>query len=248
VNWFGEVYEIDARTGNAVLAGAAGATASRSNSMAIDRSGTPYTTLPYGYPLNATYLVTLSRQNGLWLPTQGPMVFSDVSALAFSPSGTLFAIRRYGPTGNDLYTIDVETGAATAVGCTMLPGIQALDFSPEGILYGFDVGGGSGAGVGLVRIDPVTALASDVDPAVDGRAADVQTLAFAPDGTLYGAHENLFRVDLNTGALTLLGPIEGTYFGIRGMAWVPEPSTLAGLATLAAALLVHLCRRRKTES
>jgi len=212
--------------------------------MAIDASGTLYTTVFRPQPVAGDYLVTLVRERGAWIPKVGPRV-GDVRALAFARDGTLFAMRTDGMK-NQLYTVDTGTGGLRLVGYPGVPGIQALDFGPDGRLYGFDVGDGSGTGVGLVRIDPVTALATDVDPAVDGRAVDVQTLAFAPDGTLYGAHENLFVVDLNTGGLTLVGPIESVPTGIRGMVWIPEPSTLTALATLAAALLLaHLWRKRK---
>jgi hypothetical protein len=243
----GPVYIIDERTGNGILAGALGSSNGGGNALAIDRSGTPYTTMTYGYPLNGIYLVPLRRQDGFWLGTLGPRIGLHVPGLAFSPGGTLFAIGNNDATGDDLYTIDVDTGVRTLVGSTRLFGIAALEFSPQGILYGFDGGRGSGTGVGLVTIDPLTGVATDVDPAVDGSAWDVLTIAFAPDGTLYAARTSLFTVDITTGALTLVA--SGGGWNIGGMVWIPEPCTPTALLSLAAAaLLVHLCRRRKTES
>jgi dipeptidyl aminopeptidase/acylaminoacyl peptidase len=135
----GAVYIIDERTGNGVPVGTLGSYGG-GGSLAIDRRGTPYTTMNVGYPLNGIYLVTLGRQDGFWLPSLGPRIGLHVPGLAFSPSGTLFAIGNNDATGDDLYTIDVDTGVRTLVGSTRLFGIQALEFSPQGILYGFDGG------------------------------------------------------------------------------------------------------------
>lgn len=184
----------------------------------------------------------------------GSILFaSQVRDVALSPEGTMFAITPEGGAGGALHTIDVETGVATLVGSTGLRGPVALAFSPEGILYGWDLGDSNATGgAGLVTIDRVTGVAVDVDPTVnapEGLPTPVQVLGFAPDGTLYGAWKNLFIVDTATGELTLVGPLvvpPDEYFGVGSLVWIPEPATLAGLLTLAAtALVAHLCGRRR---
>jgi len=237
--WFGYFYRIDHATAKSQYVGGAPISL---NSMAMDASGTIYTTGREASSPWETYLFTIDPGTGA--TKRGPRTTST-SALAFSPEGRLFAMRT-DSMKNDLYTLDIETGALTLVGYPGVAGIQTLDFSPNGTLYGFDAGYASERGIGLVTIDPITGLATDVDPMVHGNPSEVQSIAFAPDGTLYGASENLYTVDVNSGALTLVGPIQGIQGDIRGMVWIPEPSTLTALATLAAALLLaHLCRRRQ---
>jgi hypothetical protein len=169
----------------------------------------------------------------------------QVRAVAFSPAGTLLAAG----TGSKLHTIDVETGVARLVADTGLEALATIAFSPDGTLYGWDIGVVSGTvGLGLVTIDPLTGGATDVNPSVGG-TSEISTLAFGPDGTLYGARSSLFTVDTATGELTLVGPLvipPDEYFGTLSLVWIPEPSTLSALATLAAALLLaHLRRKRK---
>jgi len=177
------------------------------------------------------------------------IIASDVRAVAFSPDGTFFAID-----DNDrLHTIDPQTGVATLVGRTGVKGATALAFSPDGTLYAWDTGSPDPwvlDGAGLVTIDPISGLATDVNPEVgEETQGGILALGFAPEGTLYGGRSKLFTVDTATGELTLVGPLvipPDEYFGTRSLVWIPEPSTLASLATLAAALLLaHLWRKRK---
>ena len=146
-----------------------------------------------------------------------------VRALAFGqPGDVLYAAvpPSQGALDTDLRTVDLATGATTRIGGTGL-GIAGMAFA-SGTLYGWDVGtDGSGVGLGLVTIDPLTAAASDVNPALGGSAADVQTLAFDGGGRLFGAHDELFEVDLATGALTLIGAAcDGD---LRGIEFAPVP-------------------------
>jgi hypothetical protein len=74
-------------------------------------------------------------------------------------------------------------------------------------------------------VDPRTGLAHDVDPTVGGNddlpfgVSSPQTLAFAPDGTLYGAWGELVTLDPATGVATLVG---GSYADVRGLAYLSD--------------------------
>jgi hypothetical protein len=87
---------------------------------------------------------------------------------------------------------------------------------------------------GLVTINPVTGEITGVG----GGVQNVQSLAFAPDGTLYAARDLLYKVDLNNGGLAQVGSRGlGDIRGIGYIVAVPEPDTfivfaLGGLAVL----------------
>jgi len=123
---------------------------------------------------------------------------------------------------HDLVTIDVTTGMVTLVGSTGQPGVQALAFSPDGTLFGWDIRRG------LATINTSTGLATLVNPGFKPDVVDhnIQGMAFAPDGTLLGARESLFTINVKTGIPTLIG--SGGYSDIRGLAFIkgsqPAPS------------------------
>jgi hypothetical protein len=221
------VYRIDECTGVGALVGRSGALGL--NSLARDVSGKLFSV---GFDPAGSYLATIDASTGRathgeYLRFQGD-INEDVRGLAFSPGGVLFAINNsssgIGSNPDDLFTIDVNTGVGTLVGRTGFNGIQGLDFSPDGTLYGWDVGNGDGIGAGLVRINPITGAAVDVDTSVSG-SGRIQTLAFAPDGTLYGAGDALYKIDVATGTATVIGG--GGYSDVRGLAVLPGAPTLA---------------------
>lgn len=241
LSWQGMIYRIDESTGTGTQLGQA--VSAGLNSAASDPAGTVYSAAGR---LIVIHPFTATSEAG---PTLTPASF-DVRAMAYSPEGFLYAARNVDlPDGthvsDELYTVDAGTGATTSVGSIGMPGIQGMAFSPGGVLYGWDDGAGTGAGAGLVTIDTTTALATDVNPAVGGSALHVQTLEFTPDGTLYGARDALYTVDVQSGELTLVG--SGGYSNLRGLAFVvPEPSTAAMLGLGVFSLLAYaLCRRRR---
>lgn len=152
----------------------------------------------------------------------------DVRGLAFDPTGVLFAsIDGPGPDMGDLnylYTIDVATGQCTLIGGTGLTSLQSITFSPSGILYGWEVSASWVGQGGLVTIDPLTGIATDVNPSVGGANSSIQGIAFAPDGTLYGARDSLYEIDPLTGEYSSIG--SGGYYDVRGIAYIPIPSTI----------------------
>jgi hypothetical protein len=229
IEWDGEVFTIDETTGGGSLVGSSGYI--QTNAMARNSAGTLYSEGD-----TSSALITIDPSTGAGtLATPLTQVFGGYRAFAFSPGDVLYANNGCScGANNELYTIDVSTGAITLVGTIPFPGVQALTFSPGGVLYGWDAGPEDGAGAGLIVIDPLTANAVDVNPGVGG-SYDIQTIAFSPDGVLYGANDSLFTIDLTTGAQTLVG--NGPYTDIRGMEFIPEPGTgllvIVGLLSLA---------------
>jgi hypothetical protein len=240
----GTFYRIDVATGIPTRAGYFGGY--HVPTIAIDLSGTIW----FAGLTQATYEAYLGTYDlATGVVAQGPRIWPWPYELAFSPDGTLFAVR-----SDALYTIDVQSGATTLIGETGLPDghpITGLAFSPKGTLYAWDSGSAGKLGLGLVTVDPFTGVATDVDSAIDAPIfppVAVAALAFAPDGRLYGAYYDLYTVEPSSGALTLIGRIGDISAGVGSMVWIPEPSTPTALLTLAAAaLLVHLCWRRKTQ-
>ncbi len=112
--------------------------------------------------------------------------------------------------GSELYSIDLQTGAATLVGETGVSSQKALDFSSDGILYSW------GSGTDLYEIDPGTGVATFVMDIFFSPAGD---LASDPtDGSLYGAANGgiLIRIDLETSQVTVIGSHGlGSIFGLE---------------------------------
>jgi hypothetical protein len=228
----GPVARINPLTGSGVPIGVPGF--ATLNSLAANGAGTFYSA-------SGSSLVTINPITGagtqvatLNFGANAP----DVRGLAISPAGVLYAANDGGLGSDLLYTVDTATGQATLVGSTGVAGIQALEFSGTGVLYGWEVGT-FGPGMGLVTINPLTGAVTDVNPAIGGNSAQIQGLAFGPNGLLYGARDALYTIDLATGAIILVG--SGGYSDVRGLAVVPEPST-AVLLVLGASM--RLLRRR----
>lgn len=149
----------------------------------------------------------------------------DVRALAFSPNGRLFAVNRWHQM--TLHEIDLATGEGALVGTLAHSGFQALEFSPSGILYGWDFASG------LVSVDPSSAVVTAIDPTVAGDG--MQSLAFDEDGSLYGivhggSHGRptgleIYMIDVTTGVPTLSASTGWGGTVLRGIAFIPEPST-----------------------
>ena len=227
VEFDGDVYSIDEATGGCGFVG--NVDFIQSNSMAQNAAGTLYST---GDSNSALITIDPSSGDGTQV---APLPGHSIRALAFSPADVLYAaVGCSCDDPNQLYTVNVSTGNMTLVGNIPFLGVQAMTFSPGGVLYGFDVGL---SGAGLIVIDPSTGAAVDVNSSVGGDGTQVQTIAFSPNGGLYGARDSLYAIDVSTGVLSFIG--NGPYSDIRGMefAVVPEPGTgllvVAGLLGLA---------------
>jgi hypothetical protein len=233
-----QVFSIDYQTGAATSIGFAGV--NRLNALAMNAGGE---------------IITKRQDIGLLKvdPTTGATSFWAASppntfdnAMAFDSSGDLFLTGlnslggQSGSNGLGLWRYNPSTSQTTFVGDTRF-NIVGLEFAPDGTLYGWDLF------EGLVRIDTLTGRGIDVNPLISNRNGTMldhvaQTLAFGPDGKLYGAWESLYQIDLTTGAYTNIG---GSYADIRGMVWyVPEPGTLS---LLGVGLFAIALRRRSAQ-
>lgn len=141
---------------------------------------------------------------------------TNVTTIGFSLTGlttlgtTLYGIRGTSP-NDTIYKFEPPFYTPVALPMSNLSGLQGLATSPNGTLFAWDVL------EGLVRIDPVTGQATDVNTAAAGTSAN-QTLEFTPDFQLYGARDSYFDYNPATGtAVTFPG---GPYTDIRGLAYV----------------------------
>ena len=182
------------------------------SSLANDSAGNFFTIT--GLPGGIRPLVKIDLETGSGsLSTQFDLSGSlNLNNLAFSPTNELFTVAFFdqiSPPGDDLFKLDIETGQQTYLGTTLgFSGIQGLDFSPKGMLYGWDVF------KGLVIIDSETGQTTDVNDAVDADA-DIQSIVFTDDGRLFGGRDALYEINVVTGETTFIG--EGDYDDLRGI-------------------------------
>lgn len=100
-----------------------------------------------------------------------------------------------------LGTVDIATSSATLVGNM---GVQMTDiaFSPTGELFGTTFSS-------LYRIDATNGSTSFIR----NHFANINSLVFAQDGTLYGAGSSLFTFNTTTGASTFIGGLGASSSG-----------------------------------
>jgi hypothetical protein len=231
------IYRLDSSTGSAQFVGSSGA--GSLNALACDSSGVIYAAGA------SDRLYTINPQTGAASLAATISLGSQavqIRALAFAPDGTLYALENgmgtsQTTTNDEIWTINESTGVGAFVGLTNLFGIQAMEFGPNGTLYGWDCGNTGSNGFGLVTIDPVTGAATDVNPAIGG-TADVQSITFRPDGSMVGGGFSLFSINPMTGAQTFTG---STGNDLRGFVYIPEPTI--GAATLLPVSTWVLARR-----
>jgi PEP-CTERM motif len=147
------------------------------------------------------------------------MTFADDRLYAINNGGGRFSTLA----PDDLYVVN-GSGAGTFIGSTGFTGIQGLTTAPDGKLYAWDLGSFDPAdGSGLLIIDPASGAATDLDSTIgETEGVDIQTLAFGPDGKLYGGRDSLYLIDPATGSTTLVG--SGNYADIRGFEFLAAPN------------------------
>jgi hypothetical protein len=275
----GDLITIDPTTGAGTIVGPMGV--GPVPSLAVDPiTGIMYAGggagLPFLYTVNSTTgAATLVGDTGLGL--------AAIGALDFRADGTLFAavnIAGNGGTGSDhLATIDKLTGVATVIGpfgtCTgvvvpsegdgscTIEGMEAIAFSPGGVLFGAVTAHGAAGAPGLYTIDTTTGAATFVAPILDSSdeppSGGIASLQFTCGGILYGGTAsplsaivaqpsgdggNLVTIDPTTGLFVTIGnavpsgqSLGALAFGsLCGGSAAPAASTL-GLVLLVVSLL-----------
>ena len=166
----------------------------------------------------------------------GPHNVSGGNALVFAPDGTLYAA---GAFTSELYTLNTADGTSNIIGDMGVQSAGDLAFFGGDLYLASD-------NDDLVRVDlDAEAAGTIVGPF---GFSEVLGMAHGGDGVLYGvAGTQIFSIDVNTGAGTLvsdyygtlLGPAYGSSFTTEAM---PAPG---GLAVLLGAGWLNTRRRRR---
>ncbi len=109
-----------------------------------------------------------------------------------------------------LYSISSVNGTATLIGPIGFGAVSALDFAPNGTLYG--IGRNATGAFVLLTINTSTGAGTQVGPT--GMNDNFQDITFRPsDGTLFGESAgNIYTINTSTGLATLVGPPNGGFF------------------------------------
>ncbi len=194
------------------------------HSMARDSQGRIFSAFGYWNVPYAIYEINPSTGQAAFV-VQTSLV--GIGGLAFGPGDVLYAVNdRLVPASgpDDLHSIDLATGASTLIGDTGMIAHATLAYG-QGSLWGYD------GEAGLVRIDTITGLATDVNPNFRGPLDLIESLCFSDHGVLYQVDAGLWIQDTLTGVPTFVGPLN--YFGIfGGIEYLPGPTSPFALGTL----------------
>lgn len=155
----------------------------------------------------------------------------EIRALAFSPNGALFAVYALWNAGrpptNVLARINPNTGAEENRVVLSGGAPVGIEFSSDGTLYGWN------PEAGLLTINPATGAVTDVSPGTEDEPNVIASIAFAPDGTLYGFPSSsdsivndgwIYSIDRHSGAARraiYMGP--GGWPQVDGVAHLGRP-------------------------
>lgn len=177
--------------------------------------------------LSGTNLYELDLQSGqVSLISHCPL--QVIQGLAFGPGDVLYAIAERNPgasySPDDLYSVDLATGVVALIGDTGLDSLGTLAYG-QNELWSYD--GNSG----LVKIDSVTGLATDVNPSFLGHVGLTESLSFGHDGQLYLVDSALWVMDTKTGVPVLIGMHNhfGIFGGVEFVTGAASPFTLGTL-------------------
>jgi len=146
---------------------------------------------------------------------------STMADLAFSSTGQLFGWLE--PNSDDVFTINKATGASASVGNSGLSTATAsLEFDATGRLWFL------GTGPGLTQLNPATGAvigSVGLSGATDSGGLGLAS-TLGPDGSLYvtgKTSRNLFKVNVTTGVVTLIG--NPGLSKLDALAFAPDPVT-----------------------
>ncbi|MCA9247159.1 MAG: M36 family metallopeptidase, partial [Planctomycetales bacterium] len=122
-----------------------------------------------------------------------------MTAIAFSPTGELFAVTNSSTPTRRLFSIDPATAFATEVG-ELTEIVRAIDFAPDGTLYG--------GFADLFTLDPATAAVSST---VGSMGIFASEFDFAPDGMIYAVNlgTDLYAIDPATATSSIVATYAG---------------------------------------
>ena len=242
------LYQINTGTGTATLIGSTGQT--RMIGLVVDST-------------NTIYAISEEANSRLWTlnPTTGAATL--VGALGFNlQEGDMTINPNTGQMyvadgiGDKLYRVDKTTGAPTLVGPFGAIGrdVSGLQFIGN-TLYGLALRDANTDA--LITVDPTTGAATLVGNtgtnfgviAAMGRDPGTGLTYIAGPATAFGNDNQLFTVNLSTGAATSVGPLTGVAFSISGFSVAGNPPILTPvpgtLLLVASGILGLLTRRRR---
>ncbi len=234
---------------------------SRLTGIAFDSNGVLYGStitgggFPPPPPTLTSSLVLINPTTGALINNVGPIRATtsagpllSIADLAVQPgTNTLYGIE--GPDDGlgqqgDLWTINKSTGVASLVGNTGVF-FGSIAFAPNGSLY---LASAQMTAMG----GPGNPMIGTINPATGARISSIATtdffgaLAVRPtDNVIFGDNGDaaqLFTINPNTGAETLVGSTGSNFIGGLGFAPVPEPSALGLLAIGIVALAYRALR------
>ncbi len=202
INFTGDAFTLDSRTGAGQALGPTGRTGH--NCMA--RSGRQlYTVEQVGSGATAQrFLNTIDDETGQAF--RSVSITRDLRGLASGSQAELMAIADNG-TNDQLVRVSVLNGTITVIGSTGFAAVQGLTLH-NGTFYGWDLN------AGLIRIDFTTGAATDVNPTVGTNGATIQFLTTMSDGRVVGGQSALYAIDVATGVPVHRG--SGAYSDLRG--------------------------------
>jgi hypothetical protein len=127
---------------------------------------------------------------------------------ATASAQTLYGARGGSFTASDLFILDPADGSIITTAGPIGFAISGLAIDPNSrVLYGSTSNNSAASPRSLIRINRMTGAGTLIGAFGVGGAETMADLAFAPDGTLFGAGsaQNLYTIDTNTGAATLIG-------------------------------------------
>lgn len=223
VTYTGEVYDIEATTGNKHLI--------RDNAVTgVNSLAGLFSTY---YACFDSKLYTVNKNTGVFtfFTNLNFTDAADVRAMAFDSAGQLWLVTNH-PQGDRLYKFNLQTNTETFIGNTGCVGIQAMDFDADDELYVWDSGGGTSDALGLAVLSRVDGHAIDVN-AAEGSADTMQSIAFNSSGQLFGISDTLYRISPTSGSVRSLasgyGDVRGIEFETSGSRVVPVNSAIVRL-------------------